>query len=335
MLGRVEKALRHPDGNVSLVSQPNPRVSVIVPAYGVAHLVGDALTSLLAQSFTDWEAIVIDDGSADDVAGACAPFASDPRIRVMLTDNRGVATARNRAIGASRAPYLALLDGDDEYEPDHLATMLQAIEEDPNIGFVTCDAVYTGLPDRAGQLFSSYNSQGGEVTLERVMRQEFHIIAGSMMRRAAYDAIGGYDATLRSAEDLDFWIRMLAAGWRAVWIDRPLVRYRRRPGSLSMDAATMISCAHEVYEKLVIALAGRPEEAVARDMLAKSQTARRWIEGQALVQDGDVARGLAMMRGSGGKSLRWKLAMPLMRIFPGLAGPLLKLRHHLPPPSRG
>jgi glycosyltransferase involved in cell wall biosynthesis len=89
------------------VSQPNPRVSVIVPAYGVAHLVGDALRSLRAQSFADWEAIVIDDGSPDDVGGACAPIASDPRVRVMLTDNRGVASARNRAIAAARAPYLA------------------------------------------------------------------------------------------------------------------------------------------------------------------------------------------------------------------------------------
>jgi glycosyltransferase involved in cell wall biosynthesis len=308
---------------------------VIVPAYGVAHLVGDALRSLLAQSFTDWEAIVIDDGSPDDVGGACAPFADDPRIRVMLTDNRGVATARNRAIAAARAPYLALLDGDDEYEPDYLATMIEIIEQDPNIGFVTCDAIYTGLPDRAGQRFSKFNRQGGEVTLARVMRQDFHIIAGSMLRRAAYDAAGGYDASLRSAEDLDLWIRVLASGWRAVWLDRPLVRYRRRPGSLSMDTATMVSCAHGVYEKLIVSLAGRPEEAIAREMLSKALVMRRWVEGQALVKDGDVSRGLAMMRGTDGVSLRWRLAMPLMRLFPGLAAPLLRLRDHLPPPMSG
>jgi len=317
------------------LSQPAPRISVIVPAYGVAHLVGDALRSLLAQSFTDWEAIVIDDGSPDDVAGACAPFAGDPRVRVMLTDNGGVAIARNRAIAAARAPYLALLDGDDEFEPDYLATMVEAIEQHPDIGFVTCDATYTGLRDRAGKRFSSFHAQGGEVTLARVMRQEFHIIAGSMMRRAAFDAIGGYDSTLRSVEDLDLWVRILAAGWRAVWLDRPLVRYRRRPGSLSMDAMTMISCAYEVYEKLIVTLAGRPEETVAREMLSRSVAIRRWIEGQALVNGGDVSRGLDMMRDNDDRSLRWRLAMPLMRMFPGLAAPLLRLRQHLPPPSRG
>jgi glycosyltransferase involved in cell wall biosynthesis len=253
----------------------------------------------------------------------------------MLTDNGGVALARNRAIGAARAPFLALLDGDDEYEPDYLATMIEAIEPHPDIGFVTCDAVYTGLPDRAGQRFSRFNCQSGEVTLSRVIRQDFHIIAGSMLRRAAFDAIGGYDPTLRSAEDLDLWVRILAAGWRATWLDRPLVRYRRRPGSLSMDTATMIGCAHGVYEKLVVSLAGRPEEAVARDMLSRAATMRRWIEGEALVKDGEVSRGLDMMRGTDGASLRWRLAIPLMRMFPGLAAPLLRLRQHLPPPSRG
>jgi glycosyltransferase involved in cell wall biosynthesis len=278
---------------------------------------------------------VIDDGSPDDVGGACALFSGDPRIRVMLTDNGGVAIARNRAIAAARAPYLALLDGDDEYEPDYLATMLAAIEPHPDVGFVTCDATYTGLPDRAGRRFSEFNPQSGEITLARVMRQDFHIIAGSMIRREAFDAIGGYDATLRSAEDFDLWIRILAAGWRAIWLDRALVRYRRRPGSLSMDTATMVSCAQGVYEKLVASLAGRPEEAVAREMLAKAVAWRRWIDGQALVKDGDVSRGLAMMRGTSGASLRWRLAMPLMRMFPGLAAPLLRLRQHLPPPSRG
>jgi glycosyltransferase involved in cell wall biosynthesis len=318
-----------------LLSQADPRVSVIVPAYGVADLVGDALRSLQAQSLTEWEAIVVDDGAPDDVAGACQAFAGDPRIRLLMTDNGGLAAARNRGIAASHAPFIALLDGDDEYEPEHLATMLAAIERDAGLGFVTCDAVYTGLADRAGQLFSAYNAQEGEITLPRVMRHEFHMIAGSVMRRAAFDDAGGYDPALRSVEDLDIWCRILAAGWRAGYVDRPLVRYRRRPGSLSMNSATMARSACVVYAKLAAILAGRPEEAVARAMLADSEAELRWIEGQALVQDGDVSRGLEMMRGNGGQSLRWKLAMPLMKMFPGLARPLLKLREHLPPPSRG
>src|SRR5690606_11651153 len=93
-------------------SPPVPRIAVIVPAFGVAHLLGAALDSLQAQSFTDWEAIVIDDGAPDDVAGAVAPYLGDSRIRFLQTENRGVSAARNRAIAAARAPLVALLDGD-------------------------------------------------------------------------------------------------------------------------------------------------------------------------------------------------------------------------------
>ena len=65
-----------------------PRVAVIVPAYGVAHLLGEALDSLRAQSYADWECVVVDDGARDDVAGAAAPYLADPRIRLLATDNR-------------------------------------------------------------------------------------------------------------------------------------------------------------------------------------------------------------------------------------------------------
>ena len=82
--------------------ESSPAISVIVPAYGVAHLLHEALQSLQAQDFADWEAIVIDDGAPDDVAAAFAPFASDSRFRLIQTDNGGIAAARNRAIARDR-----------------------------------------------------------------------------------------------------------------------------------------------------------------------------------------------------------------------------------------
>ena len=82
-----------------------PRVAVIVPAYGVAHLLGEALESLLAQSMTEWECVVVDDGARDDVAGAAAPYLADPRIRLLATDNRGVSAARNRAVRKTERSY--------------------------------------------------------------------------------------------------------------------------------------------------------------------------------------------------------------------------------------
>ncbi len=314
--------------------QSEPLISVIVPAYGVAHLLGEALSSLQAQSFADWEAIVVDDGAPDDVAGAWAPFASDSRIRLLLTDNGGVAIARNRAFAESRGRFIALLDGDDAYEPSYLATMIDAIRPHPEVGFVTCDAIYFGLADRAGRRFSAFHPQDGEVTLERIMRQEFNVFTACVMRREAIDSVGGYDTTLRSVEDLDLWIRLVAAGWRGLRVDQPLVHYRRRPGSLSFDTMGMLRASRQVWEKMIVALAGRPEEAVARSLLADIIKLQRWTNGENLIEAGEVARGLDLMRGTRTASLRWRMAMPLMRMFPKLAVPLLKIRAHLPEPPR-
>ena len=98
-----EVALPHP------TAPTRPRVAVIVPAYGVAHLLGEALDSLQAQTFTEWECVVIDDGAPDDVAGAVAPYLADPRIQFLSTPNHGVSSARNTAIASwiARTDFLA------------------------------------------------------------------------------------------------------------------------------------------------------------------------------------------------------------------------------------
>ena len=307
---------------------PPPAISVIVPAFGVAELVGEALDSLQRQSFEDWEAIVIDDGSPDDVAGALARFAGDARIRLLQTDNGGVATARNRAIAAARAPLLALLDGDDMYEADYLATMKAAIEADPSLGFVSCDATFFGASAMAGRRFSEQSPQVSPVTLEGVLSRTFNVFTASVMVRAAFDAIGGYDPALRTAEDLDLWLRILIAGWNGGYVPRALVRYRRRAGSLSAGWVNMLPMVVQAYAKAEAALVGRPEAALAAEMRGKVEREILWERGDALVRAGRVREGLALLRASNAssRSARWRVAMPLMSIVPGLARPILNYR---------
>ena len=309
-----------------------PRVSVLVPAYGVAHLVGEALRSLQAQSVPAWEAIVVDDGARDDVEGALTPFAGDKRIRLLKTDNGGLAVARNRAAAVARAPFLALLDGDDAYEAGYIEAMLAGFAADPALAFQSCDARFFGLADRAGQLFSAYHDQSGPVTLARVLARDVNIFVGCTIRRAAFEGVGGFDPALRSCEDLDLWIRLLSAGHRAAIVPRPLVRYRRRPGSLSGDTRTMAASARTVYGKAMTALAGRPELAVAKRVMARLDSEQAWDEGEAMILAGDVRQGLALMNGIERRSLRWRLAMPVMRLVPALARPLLKIRPAIPEP---
>lgn len=306
-----------------------PAISVIIPAWGAAHLVGGALQSLQAQRFTDWEAIVVDDGALDDVAGAVAPFAAtDPRIRFLGTPHGGVSAARNHAIAASRGPLIALLDGDDAYRPGYLDRMAAAIEADSGFGFVTCDAIFTGQTPRNGQRFSELLWQSGEPTLAAVIERRFNIFIACIIRREAILAVGGFDESLSAAEDLDLWIRILESGWRAGLVAEPLVLYLRRPGSLSSSTLKLRQAATLMYEKAAIRLAGRPEQALAAMMADRTREEAGWIEGEDLVIAGRTAAGLRVLREARAerRSPKWRLMMRLFRAVPPIARPLLTWR---------
>lgn len=305
-----------------------PAVSVIVPAWGVAHLVGEALESLQAQHFTDWEAIVVDD---DDPAvwPAVAPYAeADPRIRFVASPHGGVSAARNRALAVARAPLVALLDGDDLHMPTYLEKMVAAILADPTLAMVTCDAVFTGKTSRAGQRFSDYSPQSEPRTLDALIARRSNIFIASVIRRDVLDAVGGFDEQLPAAEDLDLWIRIAERGWPIGLVAEPLVLYRRRPGSLSTSTLKLRRAAATMYGKAVVRLAGRPEAATAAAMAATMREEAGWVEGEDLVIAGRVRAGIALLRRSHAerRSPRWRMMMPLFSAMPRLARPLLAWR---------
>jgi len=317
---------------------PVPAVSIIIPAYGVAHLVGEALRSVQAQTREDWEAIVVDDGAPDDVAGAVAPFlAADPRIRLLQTDNGGLATARNRGIAAARADRIALLDGDDRFRPGYVEKMMAALDADPRLGFVTCDAVFFGMADREGRRFSDYEPQVPPITLEKVIERQFNVFGLSTVRREAIDSVGGYEGSLRSSEDLDFWVRLLAAGWPAGYVAEPLCEYYRRPGSLSANAVGLARSNVAAYERFVALLAGRPERAAAERRLTIQRRKLALEEGEELCLSGRSAEGVRMLHAADAhlQSPRWAMAMRAMRLFPPIAGPLIRLSRNSNPLAGG
>jgi glycosyltransferase involved in cell wall biosynthesis len=306
-----------------------PAISVVVPAWGVAHLVGETLASLQAQSFTAWEAIVVDDGGPDDVAGAVAAFAAaDPRIRFLPMEHRGVSGARNHAIAAARAPLIAFLDGDDLALPAHLATLHAAIVADPALGIVSGDAYYMGQPARDGRLFSQYWPQSEAPTLEAVLSRRSNIFIAALVRRAAFEAAGGFDEGLVAAEDLDLWIRILSAGWTARQLNVPLARYRRRPDSASAATLRITHATRAVYEKAARALSDRPEGATAARMARQLVTDIGWLETEEMVIAGRVREGLRRLRadGAAARSPRWRLMMRLFQVAPILARPMLAWR---------
>lgn len=303
-----------------------PAVSVIVPAWGVAAFLPEALWSLQRQSVQDWEAIVVDDGDTAAVAEARAPFSGDPRIRLLATANGGLAVARNRAIAQARAPRVSLLDGDDRYAGDYLAKMMERLDADPALGFVTSDARLFGVAELDGKKFSEVEPQRGPITLEAVLRRQFKVFGSTMMRREALAAVGGFDESLRSAEDLDLWIRLLEAGWSAAYLPLPLVEYRRRPASLSANSLSLARWVCCVYQKAAARLDGRPERQAALDMLERAQNQLRIEEGVDSIVRGRTREGVALLLSTdiGERSPKWRLAMRAFRLFPPLAGPVIR-----------
>lgn len=311
-----------------------PRVAVIVPAYGVAHLVGEALSSLQQQTLTDWECVVIDDGAPDDVGAAVTPFLADGRIRFLATPNGGVSTARNRAVAASTAPLIALLDGDDLFRPTYLETMVRILECDASVRLVTCNARIFGAVSRERTCVESRQGSGDGIrgSLADVLDRSFNVYIGTTFRRADFEAVGGFDKTMAQSEDFDLWVRLMLCGGHAHYVDEVLGDYRVRPGSASSNAGRMLLGNIRVYEKALAAIPeDRPEHQLVRSLLIDSRSALSFEHAMDRIIDGDTGKGLAELRDvvrAGGMvgGPVWRLAFALWQVMPWLARPMLRWR---------
>ncbi|PEQ11344.1 hypothetical protein B2G71_17430 [Novosphingobium sp. PC22D] len=313
------------------------RAAVIVPAYGVAHLVAEALASLQRQTLTDWECVVIDDGAPDDVAGAVAPFLPDPRIRFLATPNRGVSAARNLAIRETRAPLVALLDGDDLLRPDYLAAMTRALDADSQARFASCNARIFGAVPKERLCFTQPQGNGdGHGSLRDVLDRSYGVYIGATFRRADFDAIGGFDESMAHAEDFDFWVRLMLLGGHVQYVDRVLCDYRVRSTSASAQTLKMISGNLRVYEKAREALpADAPEIALIDSLIAEQEAGIEFEQAMdAVIARSSRKRVLQLRRahalvGHNAASPLWRAAFALWRLMPPLAPPMLRWRRAL------
>ena len=308
-------------------AQREARVCVIVPAYGVAHLLGEALTSLQRQSFTAWECIVIDDGAPDDVAGAVAPFLTDPRIRFLATANNGVSAARNTAIAAAAAPLITLLDGDDLFRPEYIATVVPILESDSAIRLVTCNALIFGAVEKPRTCVDRPQPTHG--TLSDVLDRSFNVYIGTTFRRADFERVGGFDCRMAQSEDFDLWVRLMMLGGTAYYVDAVLGEYRVRPGSASANAGRMLLGNIRTYEKARAALpATAPEIPLLDRLLGESRAALDFEHAIDSIVDGDTQRGLAALRQCRNRvaGMTWRVCFALWRFFPSLARPMLRWR---------
>lgn len=211
-----------------------PKVSVIVPYYKSAWSIERTLRSILAQRYRDFELIVIDDGSPEDVEALFAPFSN--ALRLVRQENRGLAGARNRGLAESRGLFVAPIDADDLWHPDFLGAMVEALEANRDAPFAFADSFRIDeadriLPDRilAAEPRTDF---AGLLTLNTVRSG-----SGAVFRRAPMEAAGGYDESLRQraaqgAEDWKLLVRLSAVA-PPVHVPRLLVAYRLVASSMS------------------------------------------------------------------------------------------------------
>lgn len=241
-----------------------PTVSVIIPAYNVEPYIAETLSSLFAQTYQDFEAILINDGSTDGTETATAPFCE--RLVYIRQENQGVMAARNTGLRAARGRYIALLDSDDLLLPRFLEVLVGMLETDPSLSAAYPNAYFFGSPNFDGKLHQEVFPVAEPVTFDRVLRRECYIFGLLVFRREVINEVGNYDESLQGqgAEDFELWLRMLRQGRRFAFTTEPLAKYRWRHDSLSNTGVGLLSCVVSVYEKLL------------RSELTAGQ--RQWIE---------------------------------------------------------
>jgi glycosyltransferase involved in cell wall biosynthesis len=255
-------------------------VSIIMPAYNVEPYVGEAIRSALAQTYSDFELIVVDDGSKDGTAEVVRRRArEDPRIHLVQQANRGLAGARNSALRAARGAFIALLDSDDLWEPDFLAEQMAILEARPDVDIVTGNGWCLGGAQH-GQLARPFPDPRPAPDPASIIGDEWSVFIMSVFRRRVYTMIGPFDEDMRSNEDYDFWLRAAVAGCTFYRNDRPLGHYRVRTDSLSASDVRMLRGILHVYTKLRPVIAARPREMSILDRQIKRFEAE-WIAAEA------------------------------------------------------
>lgn len=203
----------------------SPTVSVVIPAYNAERWIRDSVTSVLAQTWTDLECIVVDDGSTDGTAAALATFEGDERLRCIRKENRRtVSDARNAGIAEAKGRFIAFLDADDVWRPTKLERQLPLFDDD-DVVLVYCGYAIADVDLRPGTVIAP---PATEETLERWLLLEGNGIAPSstgVLRADAARRAGPFELELSVSEDLDFATRVAALG-RIAMVPECLVLYR-------------------------------------------------------------------------------------------------------------
>ncbi len=216
--------------------QPTPAVSVIIPTYKHRDFVQETLQSVFAQTFTDYEVIVVNDGSPDDTADVLKPLAEAGRIRYIEQENQGQGAARNRGLAEARGEFVALLDDDDLWPPDKLEWQVACLRADPAAALVYGYRETFGTD--AGDIKPKEDAPSGQVRTAFLQDNCITSPGQTLIRTAALRVIGGCDTSVWGADDWDLYIRLAGQG-EFVYRYRLALYYRTHLSNASKNTERM------------------------------------------------------------------------------------------------
>jgi glycosyltransferase involved in cell wall biosynthesis len=234
-----------------------PKVTVIMPAYNRAAYLREAIDSVLAQTLSDLELIVVDDGSTDETAALLAAV-GDARLRCLRQEHRGVSAAVNRGLRAARGEYIARLDSDDVWFPETLQTLAAVLDARPEIGAVYAkgQAMTAGgkpLP-RTNGLPQRFEGD----SLRSLLYEDFTCNIVTLARRSCFERAGEYDESLPANEDWDMWLR-IAEHDRFAFVDRILARFRLHEGNMTGPTSPLFAVTLETRTRPLDKVFARPD----------------------------------------------------------------------------
>lgn len=302
-----------------------PAVSVIIPAYNVAPFIAETLDSVFAQTFTDYEVIVINDGSPDTVEFERVIEPYRERIHYIQQENGGASSARNAGLGVAKGEFIAFLDADDLWSPDYLTAQMQFIREH-HCDLVCADAMITGdSPDAGKTYFETLMETApavGEVTfLQLVGAEKSLITSGVVARRNQIFDVGLFDLALRNAQDFDLWLRLARHGARLAYQRRVLLEYRTRQGSLTGDAINSHLREFRVFDKIEQSYPLSPAERVeVTSVIRKRRALLEYELGKLYLIPGEFERARESFSRANSLERNWKpgIALLLTRLAPRL-----------------
>ena len=300
-----------------------PKVSVIMPSYNTATLIGESLDSVFAQDYTDFEVIVINDGSPDTPAleRVLEPYRN--RIFYLKQQNRRACGARNNGIKNARGEYVAFLDSDDSWMPTYLRTQMEHLERDPSLDMIYCDCQIYGGGPQDGKTFMQTCPSVGEANFEAFLTERCQApISGMIVRRKSLLDAGLFDESLAMCDDYEMWLRLAHNGARIAYHHAVLAKLRiGRPNSLSSSTARMLGALVTILSNVKANWSMTPQQrALLTDKLEQTQALLALERGKEFLKQGKLEEAREMLEKANGQLQRGKLKAAILglRLAPGI-----------------